>query len=172
MTDSLGVVDAATHPGYEEAIAEFGVARSFETVAKAGSRIGGDAALVARYRAGSAYHPWHPFWLLAEDEYGMTRAGAIIMAGARPGMLWQQLGCVVAATPSDALAQARGLVGAEARIVALPTYWSKPRRNGIRSPQSEIWSGTSGQPTAPKKMASAPRSWSNPPGGIIAPVFR
>jgi len=57
----------------------------------------------------------------------MTRAGAIIMAGARPGMLWQQLGCVVAATPSDALAQARGLVGAEARIVALPTYWSKPR---------------------------------------------
>src|SRR5207244_12649067 len=87
----------------------------------------GDAALVARYRAGSAYHPWHPFWLFAEDEYGMTRAGAIIMAGARPGMLWQQLGCVVAATPSDALAQARGLVGAEARIVALPTYWSKPR---------------------------------------------
>ncbi|OLD99554.1 MAG: hypothetical protein AUG80_04765 [Candidatus Rokubacteria bacterium 13_1_20CM_4_68_9] len=127
VTDSLGVVDAATHPGYEEAIAEFGVARSFETVAKAGSRIGGDAALVARYRAGSAYHPWHPFWLFAEDEYGMTRAGAIIMAGARPGMLWQQLGCVVAATPSDALAQARGLVGAEARIVALPTYWSKPR---------------------------------------------
>ena len=127
VTDSLGVVDAATHPGYEEAIAEFGVARSFETVAKAGSRIGGDAALVARYRAGSAYHPWHPFWLFAEDEYGMTRAGAIMMAGARPGMLWQQLGCVVAATPSDALAQARGLVGAEARIVALPTYWSKPR---------------------------------------------
>ena len=127
VTDSLGVVDAATHPGYEEAIAEFGVARSFETVAKAGSRIGGDAALVAPYRAGSAYHPWHPFWLFAEDEYGMTRAGAIIMAGARPGMLWQQLGCVVAATPSDALAQARGLVDAEARIVALPTYWSKPR---------------------------------------------
>src|SRR3989475_1892551 len=127
VTDSLGVVDAATHPGYEEAIAEFGVARSFETVAKAGPRIGGEAALVARYRAGSAYHPWHPFWLFAEDEYGMTRAGAIMMAGARPGMLWQQLGCVVAATPSDALAQARGLVGAEARIVALPTYWSKPR---------------------------------------------
>src|SRR5205809_213825 len=127
VTDSLGVVDAAPPPGYEEAIAEFGVARSFETVAKAGPRIGGEAALVARYRAGSAYHPWHPFWLFAEDEYGMTRAGAIMMAGARPGMLWQQLGCVVAATPSDALAQARGLVGAEARIVALPTYWSKPR---------------------------------------------
>ena len=127
VTDSLGVVDATTHPGYEEAIAEFGLARSFEGLAKTGPRIGGDAALVARYRAGGAYHPWHPFWLFAEDEYGMTRAGAIIMAGARPGMLWERLGCGVAPTLDDALAHARDVVGADARIVALPTYWSKPR---------------------------------------------
>src|SRR5207249_11935718 len=111
--DRLGVVDAAPHPGYGEAFAGFGVARSFETVAKAGARIGGVAALVARYRAGSAYHPWHPFWLFAEDEYGMTRAGAIMMGGARPGMLWRQLGCVVAATAGDAGGQARGRGGAE-----------------------------------------------------------
>src|SRR5262249_60728659 len=79
--DSFGVVDATTHPGYDEAITEFGLARSFEGLAKAGPRIGGDVALVARYRAGGAYHPWHPFWLFAEDEYAMTRARAIIVAG-------------------------------------------------------------------------------------------
>src|SRR3989441_3253524 len=127
VTDSRGVVDALTHPGYEEAIAEFGLARSFEALAKAGPRIGGDAALVARYRAGGAYHPWHPFWLFAEDEYGMTRAGAIIMAGGPPGVLWQRLGCVVAPTVGDALVHARDLVGTPAQIVALPTYWSRPR---------------------------------------------
>src|SRR2546422_7143261 len=87
VTDSLGVVDAATHPGYEEAIAEFGVARSFETVAKAGARLRGDSALVARDRPGGADHPWQPVSAFAEGEYGMTRAGALIMAGAGAGVV-------------------------------------------------------------------------------------
>jgi len=30
------------------------------------------------------------------------------------------------------------------------TYWSKPRRMGRRSPHRETWSGTVGQPTAPR----------------------
>ena len=34
-------------------------------------------------------------------------------------------------------------------------YWSKPWQIGRRKPQSETWSGTSGAPTAPKKMASS-----------------
>ena len=35
------------------------------------------------------------------------------------------------------------------------TYWSNSRRNRISEPHSEMWSGTfSGQPTAPKKIAS------------------
>ena len=37
------------------------------------------------------------------------------------------------------------------------TYWSNSRRNCSSEPQSETWSGTvSGQPTAPKKIASWP----------------
>jgi hypothetical protein len=127
VTDSEGVVDPATHPGYEEALAEYGRARSFEALAGAGPRIGGDATLVARYRAGGAYHPWHPFWLFAEDEYAMTRAGAIVMAGARPGKHWEQLGCVVTKTVDEALGHARRLVGGSPRVLALPTYWSQPR---------------------------------------------
>ena len=35
------------------------------------------------------------------------------------------------------------------------TYWSNSRRNRISEPHSEMWSGIfSGQPTAPKKIAS------------------
>src|SRR5256885_507386 len=79
VTDSLGGVGPPDHTGYHEAIAEFGVARSFETVAKAGSRIGGDAALVARYPPRSAHPPWHPFRLLAGDEDGMNPPGPLIM---------------------------------------------------------------------------------------------
>ena len=51
------------------------------------------------------------------------------------------------------------------------TYWSKARRIGISRPQSETWSGTLGQPTAPRKMASNGRRRSSPSSGIIRPCF-
>ena len=51
------------------------------------------------------------------------------------------------------------------------TYWSKPRRIGISRPHSEMWSGTSGQPTAPSRIESDCASCSMPSAGIIAPVF-
>ena len=51
------------------------------------------------------------------------------------------------------------------------TYWSKPRRIGISRPHSEMWSGTSGQPTAPSRIESDCASCSSPSAGIIAPVF-
>jgi len=127
VTDSAGVVDPATHPGYREAIREFGRTRSFEALAGAAGRIGGDPALVARYRGGGAYHPYHPFWLFNEDEYAMTTAGRIIMAGAIPGEHWDQLGCAVTPDFATAWSQAVDLVGPHPRVLVLPTYWSKPR---------------------------------------------
>ncbi len=50
------------------------------------------------------------------------------------------------------------------------TYWSKLRRIGINRPQSETWSGTPGQPTAPRKIPSASRRRSRASSGISAPV--
>ena len=40
------------------------------------------------------------------------------------------------------------------RIGRRARYWSKVRRIGISSPHSEMWSGTPGAPTAPRKIAS------------------
>ena len=45
-------------------------------------------------------------------------------------------------------------------------YWSKPWQIGRRRPQSDTWSGTSGAPTAPKKIASKVFSSSSPPSGM------
>ena len=50
------------------------------------------------------------------------------------------------------------------------TYCSNRRRMGIRRPQSETWSGTPGNPTAPRKMASWPLIAASPSSGIMAPV--
>ena len=50
------------------------------------------------------------------------------------------------------------------------TYWSNTRRIGMSRPQSETWSGTPGQPTAPRKMLSLSRSRSSPSSGIMRPV--
>ncbi len=48
--------------------------------------------------------------------------------------------------------------------------WRNARRIGISSPQSDTWSGTPGQPTAPSSTASYDRSVSIASSGIIAPV--
>jgi hypothetical protein len=50
------------------------------------------------------------------------------------------------------------------------TYWRKARRIGISRPHSETWSGTSGRPTAPRKIASLSRRVSSAPAGIMRPV--
>ncbi|MNT02829.1 hypothetical protein D3C72_1373390 [compost metagenome] len=51
-------------------------------------------------------------------------------------------------------------------------YWSNSRRNMSSEPHSDTWSGIfSGQPTAPKKMASWPPIWSFQLSGSIWPCF-
>jgi hypothetical protein len=52
------------------------------------------------------------------------------------------------------------------------TYWRNVRRMGISRPHSDTWSGTSGAPTAPSRIASAERTRSSPSAGIIAPSRR
>jgi len=51
------------------------------------------------------------------------------------------------------------------------TYSSNSRRIGIKRPHSETWSGTPGQPTAPRKMLSYCFRVSMPSSGIILPVL-
>jgi hypothetical protein len=53
------------------------------------------------------------------------------------------------------------------------TYWSNSRRNLTSKPHSDTWSGTlSGQPTAPKKIASCEPICAFQSGGITLPCLR
>src|SRR5690606_7191077 len=52
-------------------------------------------------------------------------------------------------------------------------YWSKSRRKRSSDPHSDTWSGTtSGQPTAPNRIASNPFRRSYQSGGIISPCCK
>ena len=57
----------------------------------------------------------------------------------------------------------------QSRIGRRFTYCRNERRIGISRPQREMWSGTSGRPTAPRKIGSLPRRVSSASGGIIRP---
>ncbi len=51
------------------------------------------------------------------------------------------------------------------------TYCSNWRRMGISRPHRLTWSGTVGQPTAPRNTASCPAMRASPSSGIMAPVL-
>jgi hypothetical protein len=128
VTASANVIDPRTHPGYVEAIRAFGRSgRSFEALERGADLVGRDRDLVRVYRQGGAYHPYHPFWLFNENEYGMRTAGRIIMAGAKAGEFFEAMGVQVVPTFEAAWEEARQLVGDRPRTVVLPTFWSKPR---------------------------------------------
>ena len=75
-------------------------------------------------------------------------------------------------SPGFLLASGQGTPGIR-RTGRRLTYWSNSRRNFSSEPHSEMWSGTvSGQPTAPKKIASQPSSCAFQSSGIILPCWR
>lgn len=128
VTSSANTIDPRTHPGYVEAIRAFARSgRSFDALEPEADRVGRDPDLVGIYRKGGAYHPYHPFWLFNENEYGMRTAGRIVMAGAKPGEFFEALGVQVRPTFEAAWEEARAVVGTRPRVVVLPTFWSRPR---------------------------------------------
>ena len=86
--------------------------------------------------------------------------GAAVQSGRRLGVL--ALGVLahddeVDVRRSATRAAARGSPGSSCTGRRF-TYCRKARRIGISSPHSETWSGTSGRPTAPRRIASLARS--------------
>ena len=57
------------------------------------------------------------------------------------------------------------------RVGRTLAYWSSGWQIASRSPHSVTWSGTSGAPTAPNRIASNLRSRSAPSAGIITPCL-
>ncbi|EWS63020.1 hypothetical protein Y695_03749 [Hydrogenophaga sp. T4] len=58
------------------------------------------------------------------------------------------------------------------RVGRTLAYWSKPWQIFRRRPQSVMWSGMSGSPAEPNRIASLWRNASRPSAGIITPCWR
>ena len=77
---------------------------------------------------------------------------------------------ITMSTSSGAMSRRGEGMPGHSRIGRRFTYCRNARRIGISRPHSEMWSGTSGRPTAPRKIASLPPSVSSASSGIMRPV--
>ncbi len=120
-----GHVDADKHPSYARALELFGDAGSADEFEKRHfEALYSDDDLVERYRNHHAYHPVHPVWLFNENQYALDHAARIIIATGENPDAPALVGAEHAATFDEALARAQEIVGADARIMALPSYFS------------------------------------------------
>ena len=120
-----GHIDEAKHPSYVRALEAFpscGSAAAFEE--KYFESLYSDEELVEKYRHNNAYHPVHPVWLFNENQYALDRASKIIIATGENPDAPARVGAEHAATFDEALARAQESMGADARILVLPHFFS------------------------------------------------
>lgn len=120
-----GHIDTAKHPSYGLALERFGSLGSAAAVEeKHFESLHSDEELLREYRHSNAYHPVHPIWLFNENQYALDHAGKIIIATAENPDAPVRVGAEYAETFEDAMVEALALMGAEPRILVLPTYFS------------------------------------------------
>ena len=120
-----GYIDPEKHPSYARALdlfAEAGSAEEFEK--KHYEDLYKDQELVERYRSHHAYHPVHPVWLFNENQYVFDHASKVIIATGENPDAPGKVGAEYAPTFDEALKGAREMMGADARIMVLPNFFS------------------------------------------------
>ena len=120
-----GHIDADKHPSNARALELFGSVGSAQALEeKLFESLYTDKELLERYHHHNAYHPVHPIWLFNENQYALDHAGRIIIAtGENPGAP-ALVGAEHAATFDEAMERAIDTMGADARVLVLPNYFS------------------------------------------------
>jgi len=120
-----GHIDADKHPSNARALELFGSVGSAQALEeKLFDSLYSDEELLERYHHHNAYHPVHPIWLFNENQYALDHAGKIIIAtGENPGAP-ALVGAEHAATFEEAMERAIDTMGADARVLVLPNYFS------------------------------------------------
>jgi hypothetical protein len=86
-----------------------------------GERFATDPEYIRQYRAGTAYHPFHAFSMMACGQLAEMHTAAIYLVGAREPGFARGMGFKTRATVEEALADARNkYVGEHPRVLALP----------------------------------------------------
>jgi hypothetical protein len=89
-------------------------------LARHGERFCHDPKLVAAYRFGGGYHPYHAFSMIACGQIAHQQLTAIYLVGAQEPGWARGMGMKTRATFAQALEDARRYTGPNPRILALP----------------------------------------------------
>lgn len=76
--------------------------------------------LLYKYRHCFAFHPIHPFWLLASTQYVLDHASKVIFAGAKESEMSRQLGVTIAPDLKSAWEMACAETGSQPEVTVLP----------------------------------------------------
>ncbi len=120
-----GHIDSAKHPSYARALKLFGETGSAAALEeKHFESLLSDEGLLMKYHESNAYPPIHPIWLFNENQYAIDHAASVIIATAEDAAAPALVGAKHAATVEDAMASALKQTGRDARILALPNFFS------------------------------------------------
>ena len=120
-----GHIDEDKHPSHRRAIEAFGATGSAKALEeKLFDSLHSDEEFLRRYHDRNAYHPVHPIWLFNENQYALDHACKIIIATGENPDAPALVGAEHAATFDAAMGQAFEMMGADARVLVLPNYFS------------------------------------------------
>lgn len=134
VSPTRGEIDPRRYPSYAEAIELYGRHHSLRELVDFEDEFNGRPDYQRQYRHGYGYPPLHAFWVLYELEYGLARAGAVIMAGTSNPGAFRSLGLSTAPDFAAAWKMARKHVGDSPSTVVAPSFWSRPRIKFVVNP--------------------------------------
>jgi len=127
VSPSNGFIDRERYPSYQDVIDLYGRYHSVRALVDHEPEFDARPDYRQQYTHGHGFPPLHPFWLMYELEYTLSRAGAVYMAGtANPGA-YRSLGLVPTVDFAAAWKLAAKHVGPNPATVVAPSFFSRPR---------------------------------------------
>jgi hypothetical protein len=120
-----GWFNDAWFPSYRPVFERLALVCDFAEVTRFEDEISTDPALVHKYRAEYAYHPFHAFSMVYMGTVAHRYTERIFIVGARAPGYARAMGCVPVPTVEEALRRAQRIVGRNPRILVLPEAFTK-----------------------------------------------
>ncbi len=127
LSTSNGQIDRKMYPSYQDAIDLYARLHSTRALVDYEEEFDNNPEYRWQYTHGHGFAPLHPFWLMYENEYTLSRAGSVIMVGTSHPGAFRALGFATAPDFDTAWKMTKKYVGSNPRTVVAPTFSSKPR---------------------------------------------
>lgn len=127
VSPTTGTIDERVFPSYPEAIKLYRQCHTAREMVDFEDEFCNRPDFLHAYTHNHAYPAIHAFWLFYENEYALTRASRVIMAGTSNPGAFRDVGLTPTANFADAWKIATRLVGPDPITVVAPTFYSKPK---------------------------------------------